>query len=330
MVAPEMSPERPDDATLAECRASLEHNSKSFALAARFLAPDKRDAAAVVYAWCRRVDDAVDEVEPAEQPGALARLREELDAIYSEGALPRRTQDERTLAAFQLVASRYQLPRVYAEELVAGMAMDVENVAYPDDETLLRYCHRVAGVVGLMMSQIFGVRHPRALRHAAHLGWGMQLTNIARDVAEDWERGRLYLPDSRLAAAGAPDLRARLGGPFPEEAAAPVARVVEELLAEAELYYRSGDQGVESLPLRTALAVAAAREVYSAIGERVAAQGHDIRRGRAVVSLPQKLSRVGRAVRGLVERAPDRAIAALLEGRAFGPVDRVVTFEELL
>lgn len=319
-----------DAASLGECRASLEHNSKSFALAARFLPPDKRDAAAVVYAWCRRVDDAVDEVSTAAQPAALAQLRDELALIYSDTPLPRDTADQRTLAAFRAVARTHRIPRIYPEELVAGMAMDVENVPYPDDATLLRYCHRVAGVVGLMMSQVFGVRHERALRHAAHMGWAMQLTNIARDVLEDWERGRLYLPDSRLALAGAPDLRTQLGGPFPAEAAEAVATVVEELLAEADTLYRSGDAGVPSLPLQTAVAVAAAREVYSAIGDRIAAQDHDVRRGRAVVPTTQKLRRVGEALRGIVRSSPRRAMEAYFYGSEFLPVSHAMHFDELV
>src|SRR5690606_15809209 len=140
---------------------------------------------------------------------------------------------------------------------------------------LSRYCYRVAGVVGLMMCNVMGVKDEAALDNAVHLGMAMQLTNICRDVAEDWERGRLYLPADLLADCGAPDLARELGGAFPERAVAPVARVLRVLLTHADRLYRSGDRGLAALPWRSALAVRTARRVYAAIGERVAAQHFD-------------------------------------------------------
>src|SRR6185503_10428358 len=96
-------------------------------------------------------------------------------------------QSEPVLAAFQEVVTRHQLPRVHAEELIAGMAMDVGLVRYDTFAELLLYCHRAAGTVGLMMAHVMKVRDPSALRRAADLGIAMQLTNICRDVPEDAE-----------------------------------------------------------------------------------------------------------------------------------------------
>jgi 15-cis-phytoene synthase len=267
------------------CRASISQHSKSFALASRLLPGAWRDEAAVVYAWCRRADDAIDLVPQEAQPRALAQLRRELDSIYGGEA-----QADLVLSAFQTVVVRRAVPRAYADELLAGMEMDATGASYPDEAALLVYCYRVASTVGLMMSHVFGVREPGALRHAAHLGMAMQLTNVCRDVHEDWQRGRLYLPDSLLGEAGAPHLRSRLGGPLPRDAREPVARVTRELLCHAATLYESGDRGIPLLPFRAAVAVRAARHVYADIGRVVLAQGADPFAPRAVVSTPRKLA----------------------------------------
>ncbi|HEX4384592.1 MAG TPA: phytoene/squalene synthase family protein [Myxococcales bacterium] len=253
--------------TVEACREVLARKSKSFALAARLLPPGVGDDAAVVYAWCRRADDLIDE-GPADDT-ALGRLHEELASIYAG-----RPQPEPQLAAFQEVALRRAIPRAYLEELLEGMAMDVRGTAYRTLPELLLYCHRVAGTVGLMMCHVMGVRDSWALPRAAHLGLAMQLTNIARDVQEDAARGRTYLPASLL---GAGDLKAR---------AEPAVRA---LLAEADRFYASADQAIPFLDFRCGLAVRTARLVYAEIGRRVEAQGCDVTAGRAVVSGPRKL-----------------------------------------
>ncbi len=101
-----------------------------------------------------------------------------------------RSQADTTLDAFQQVVFERKIPIEYPSELLAGMAMDAEGVHYETLSDLLRYCYRVAGTVGLMMCHVLGVKDDRALIHAAHLGMAMQLTNVCRDVIEDWERGQ--------------------------------------------------------------------------------------------------------------------------------------------
>jgi phytoene synthase len=276
-------------------RQVLAAKSKSFALAARLLPPEVASNVVVLYAYCRRADDAVDLAAPEEQPARLAELRAELDLVYRPGA-----PSDAALAAFAQVVHDCEIPRAYVEDLLAGMQMDVEGVGYADLAELALYAYRVAGVVGLMMCHVMGVRDPRALEHAAHLGIGMQLTNIARDVLEDWQRGRLYLPDSLLGKHGAGGLRAQLsaagGSEFPVEYAGGVARAVSDLLAHADAYYASGDAGMLDLSVRCGLAVRTARLVYAAIGNRVRAQGCDPLAGRAVVSGGEKLLLVAKAV----------------------------------
>jgi phytoene synthase len=186
------------------------------------------------------------------------------------------------------------------------MEMDVAGAQYGSVDDLLEYCFRVAGTVGLMMCHVLGVREAIAARHAAHLGMAMQLTNICRDVVEDWQRGRLYVPDSLLQSCGAPGLRAKLGAPLPPASRTPLGYAVQRLLSEAERFYRSGDRGLTMLRWRAALAVRTARLVYSRIGDQIAAHGHDVFAGRMFVPRRNKLGLLVRAVAEAGTEAPSR------------------------
>lgn len=283
-------------------RRSIAHHSKSFALASRLLPAASRDDVAVVYAWCRRADDAVDEAPAHEHGPALARLRGELDAIYAG-----REVDDDALAAFQRVVHERGVPRWYPDELLAGMAMDASGFRYRTIDDLVAYSYRAAGTVGLMMCHVLGVDRPQALRHAAHLGIAMQITNVCRDVAEDWGRGRLYLPEEVLAERGARGLSEHLGGPLPAWARAPIASAVEGLLARADLYYASGDAGLPMLSSRSAFAVRAARLIYSEIGRVLARRAYDPLSGRARVRGAHKLALLLRAALDTLRAWPSRA-----------------------
>jgi 15-cis-phytoene synthase len=259
------------------CRAVLERHSKSFALAARLLSKEQRDDVAALYAWCRRADDAVD-LPNVEAPAiALARLERELDRVYR--GVPQR---EPVLSAFQRVVRTRRIPEEYPRALLRGLAMDVAGVRYATLEELLHYCFNVAGTVGLMSCHVLGLTDARALERAAHLGIAMQLTNVSRDVLEDSRNGRVYLPELLLSErkAGSRAIRGALA----------------KLLNTAEQYYRSADQGIRALPWRAALAVRAARLLYSAIGRRIRANGYDVLRGRTVVTRARKLMLVGCAL----------------------------------
>jgi len=269
---------------IALCSATIARHSKSFALASRLLAPDARSEAVVLYHWCRRADDLVDLAE-GDPRAAVARLDAELDRIYSDDA-----PDDITLAAMQQVVRRRAIPRTYPAELLAGMQMDTETTFYESTDALMLYCYRVAGTVGLMMSHVLGVSDETALRHAAHLGMAMQLTNIARDVLEDWERGRIYLPLDLMQRHAGEDLRPYLGGPLPERFREPLSRVVRDLLATADGLYRSGDLGLCFLSRRSALAVRTARYVYAGIGGRIARNQFDVFAGRAYVPRLRKIT----------------------------------------
>jgi 15-cis-phytoene synthase len=301
-------------------RAALAAGSKSFALAGRLFPRRCRDDAAVVYGFCRRADDLVDRAPPERAAAAVASLQREVAAVYSGAPLT-----HPVLAAFQEVTIRRAIPRDVVEDLVAGFASDARPlpIVYRSWEELLLYCYRVAGTVGLMMCQVMGTRDPRAARHAAALGMAMQLTNIARDVAEDWAQGRLYLPREALGPEGAGLVP---GGPLLPGTAAVLSRAVPRLLAAAEPFYRCGDAGLHALDGRSALAVHAARLIYSAIGQRLAARGCDVSGPRVVVPGWWKLLLLVRAGwqvlrRGLSRRT--RRAGPALPGPLPGPFLRL-------
>ena len=287
----------------------LRAGSKSFAFATRLLPRETAERAAVIYAWCRRADDAVDLCPPAEAPAAVARLRDELALIYAG----HRDSADPTLGPFAAVVRATGIPATYPEALLDGMAADAAGRRYATLTELYGYGYQVASTVGLMMSHVFGIRDDRALRHAAHLGIAMQLTNICRDVGEDWERGRLYLPDELV-----PGLGDRLGAPIETLPRAAIAGAVERLLGIADGFYASGDRGIRDLPWRAGLAVRAARAIYARIGRVLARRGFDPLAGRAVVSRWRKAwLALGAGARQLVTGAggPVRAPGRILELR---------------
>lgn len=263
-------------------REVIRRHSKSFALAARLLPPVERRRAEALYAWCRAADDAVDHAaSPAAAEDALELLHAGVEAVYSGRPV------SGPATALRLLADECALPRLYPLEMLAGFAMDAAGTRYRTTDELLLYCHRVAGVVGLMMCHAFGVSDDAALPHAAHLGTAMQLTNIARDVAEDWGRGRLYLPEAWLA---------RVPQPGESLSDAELAPAVRRLLDLAGDFYRSGDAGLPYLSPRCRLAVRVAGLVYAGIGREVARLGHRATGPRAFVPKWRKLVLVAQAV----------------------------------
>ena len=282
---------------------TIAEGSKSFALASRILPTDKRLDVWLLYAWCRYADDQIDQSPIQERPQALLKLRRDIDALYGDAPIT-----DPLWEALREVLSRSEMPREYLSTLVDGMQMDVDGIIYRSFDELLLYCHRVAGVVGFMMAQLLGVSRLAALRSAAHLGLAMQLTNICRDVLEDWNGRRLYLPDAMLSHYGVANLYERLGQPLRYGDAIAMSRVVEALLKRADEFYASADVGARHLDARSAFAVRTARLVYCEIGQVVRARKCDVLMGRAVVTTKRKLLLVGQAALTCAREVPLRLL----------------------
>jgi phytoene synthase len=287
----------------AAIHSVINRHSKSFSLASRLLDGVSRDDVAVLYAWCRRADDEVDLAPVAERGERVRRLYQELSLVYAGEPL-----DEPVLREFQSLVERRGIPKEYPLALLDGMRSDIGSVRIATTDELFVYCYRVAGVVGLMLCHVFGLSDARARENAAHLGIAMQLTNICRDVREDADRDRRYLPSDLLSACGGESQGREL-----------VRRAVARLLSLAERYYRSADTGFYALPLRAALAARAARRVYAAIGDELAARGFDALAGRVAVPLWRKLALVASAVvQELSERVRRRLFGSTRRFEAFG------------
>lgn len=250
----------------AEAAQVMAHHARTFRLAAWFLPAEHRADAAVLYALCREIDDLAD--EHADETG-LTRIQAEIS-----GDLPPRP----LVQTYHQLRDRVGLTDQPMLDLIKGARSDLSEVHIQTDDELLTYCYRVAGTVGLMMSPVIGVSEPDAVGPAVDLGIAMQITNICRDVAEDAERGRVYLPEARLRQAGTSG-EALLSHPDREATSA----VVLDLLDLADTYYARGEQGMKYIPLRARFAILAASRIYRLIGVWLRSRGGDALAGRTVV-----------------------------------------------
>lgn len=202
----------PDD----YCAAKVKASSSSFAASFRFLDPPRRQAINALYAFCREVDDVVDECsDPAIAQAKLAWWRDELGKLEDS----RRKPEHPVTQALAAARERFDLPVEQLEEIIDGMQMDLDLSRHADFAQLQLYCHRAAGVVGLLAAEIFGYTDRRTLKYAHTLGLALQLTNIIRDVGEDARRGRIYLPQDELARFGVAERDILNGRHTPEFAA---------------------------------------------------------------------------------------------------------------
>jgi phytoene synthase len=262
-------------------------HGRSFSFASSLIPEPHRSRLLAVYAYCRFTDDLVD-ADRRSRAERVAQLDWWLDA--SEAAYRDGHSTHAMLRIVMQDMSSAGVPFQYVSELCRGMRMDLLGNRYATVDELRTYCYRVAGVVGLWLTELFGVHDPETLDRAASLGVAMQLTNIIRDVGEDWERGRLYLPRNVMRRHGLTaatiDRVRRSRGPVPSAYAA----VMEEMMSLADEEYQRAWPGIAALPDFFRPAVAVASRVYAAIHDVVRANGYDTLRRRAVTSTTRKLA----------------------------------------
>ncbi|HVN34846.1 MAG TPA: presqualene diphosphate synthase HpnD [Casimicrobiaceae bacterium] len=217
------------------CQQKTAKSGSSFYYSFLFLPPERRRAITALYAFCREVDDVVDEATDATLARTkLAWWRTEVSAAFT-GA-----PQHPVALALKPVVAQFRLPEEHFQTVIDGMAMDLERNRYLDFAELERYCHCVAGVVGLMSAEIFGYTNLATRRYARDLGIAFQLTNIIRDVGEDARRGRIYLPQNELAAHGV-TAAAILKG----EASGALVSLMKDQVARARRWYA---QAFDALP----------------------------------------------------------------------------------
>jgi phytoene synthase len=275
------------EAGWAECWAILREHGKTFHLMARLLGPERGNAIAALYGFARVADDLVDERSPDARREAV---RVELRAMQEE--LRRAMAGDSNHPRFAVLGEtirKYDIPLEPFDDLVSGLEMDLDGKRYRSFEELKLYCYRVAGTVGLMITPVAGYRAgTAALEHAKTLGTAMQLTNILRDVGEDWGRGMLYLPEDELARFGLSSSE------LPAQCRSPGFREFMEF--QIDRARRLYQEGLALIPLLTSragrVAFQFAADAYSAILEKIRGNGYDVFSRRASVSLPGKLGMV--------------------------------------
>jgi 15-cis-phytoene synthase len=276
------------DPALAEsreaCRAMTRHHAKTFYFASHTLPPQKRADAYAVYAFCRHVDDRIDLApDQAARAAGVVELRVLLDAAYAPGDLS--DLGLRWLAAFRETSQRRAIPRTYFDDLIAGVELDQGAVRIETWEELERYCYLVAGVVGLIMVHVLAEPAPELLGPARDLGTAMQLTNILRDIDEDWQRDRLYLPRAELAKFGLDekDIAQRRVSEF-------FCAFMRFQVGRARTYYAQAEPGIRLLPgdgsRRT---VRLMSTIYGDILRAIERRDYRVFGIRCRVSLPRKV-----------------------------------------
>ena len=261
----------------------LSKHGKSFHWAKHFLGPTAAHQATLLYSFCRCLDDIAD----GDRVGGL-HLLEKIDTALEMGIVGDLAIDVPELETFLALSEEASIPLTAARDLIAGLIFDQGTVAITDQDALVTYAYQVAGTVGLMMAPILGRVDQRADAFAIDLGIAMQLTNIARDVAEDAGMGRRYIPANWCETLTSAEISACIASQETKNRAIISAGIVK-ILDLSESYYRSGLSGLAYLPWRNHLAIGVAAKVYRAIGSKIVRHNYEWWRGRQVTSGYEKL-----------------------------------------
>jgi phytoene/squalene synthetase len=265
------------DEAYAEVERLTRARARNFAYGIMLLPKPKRRAIAALYAFAREVDDVADDpaLEPADKRARLERLHTAIEEP-PEGAM---------LVALADSRSRYPIPARALHDLIDGGLMDTERQSYASFDDLLGYCRRVAGAVGIACVAVYGADQPQ---RAETLGIALQLINIIRDVREDWELGRVYLPQDELSSYGVSEEDIAAGRVTPAWQA-----LMAYQAARARTYLADGLVLRSSLDMRSSACVSTFANLYRATLERIEASGFDVFDGPPTLSALTKLRIVG-------------------------------------
>jgi phytoene synthase len=283
-----------DQETLARayehCVAVTREHSKTFYLASALMPPAKRRAVRALYAFCRVTDDLVDHPGPERAiDDRLERLEGWRLRALGHCAVETRPHSEQDLVALAWTdtRARFGVPTRYAHQLIDGVAQDLRKARYATFEELAEYSYGVASTVGLMSMHITGFCGREAIPYAVKLGVALQLTNILRDVGEDWRNGRLYLPRNELAAYGLSEEDVASG-----QVDERWRSLMRFQIERNRRLYAEALPGVDLLHAEGRLAIAAAGELYRGILEDIEANDYQVFSRRAHVTAWGKLRRL--------------------------------------
>jgi phytoene synthase len=269
----------------ARCRELTRAHGTTYYWSTRLLPRDRQPHVFALYAFCRYADDIVDAFGPApvaERADALRALGERLFADLDAGR-----SDHDVLAAVVDTTVRFAIDPDCYRRFLRSMTMDLDTATYATYDDLLDYMDGSAAVIGELMIPILEPSHPAAIGPARDLGLAFQLTNFLRDVDEDLDRGRVYLPQEDLATFGT--------DPYDRTVTPAWIELMRFEIDRTRALYESADRGIDLLPPRSATCIRTARQLYSGILDRIEAAGYDVFSGRLRVSTGRKLATVGTA-----------------------------------
>jgi phytoene synthase len=265
------------------CQEKAIQSGSSFYYSFLYLPSEKRRAITALYAFCREVDDVVDECADVSVARAkLAWWRQETTAIFDTTG--KNKPSHPVAKALAEVAISFNLTAERLNQIIDGMEMDLDYNRYADFETLRLYCYHVASVVGLCSAEIFGYRNPETLKYAQDLGLAFQLTNIIRDVGEDARRDRIYLPQDELARFGVTDediLHSRETDNF--------RRMMEFQINRAESYYANAFNALPAEDRKNQRAGIIMAAIYRTLLKEIQEDGYHVMRQRISLTPMRKL-----------------------------------------
>jgi phytoene synthase len=301
----------------AECERITWEQARNFAYGIRLLPPPKRRALAAVYAYARRLDDLGDGDRPAsEKIAALEEARGQVHALVAAvnvgkpggpAGLPPRDGTDAVLVALADAGTRFRVPLAAFGELIDGCLADVNEASYETFDDLHRYCRCVAGSIGRLSLGVYGAKEPdKQERMADDLGIALQITNILRDVREDFGNGRVYLPAEDLAKFGC-ELVPGQPEPFDDpDWQARFAQLVEFEANRAREWYASGMRLLATIDWRSAACTGAMAGIYRRLLEKIAADPRAVLQGRMSLPGKEKALVAVRALSGVDRRGPGR------------------------
>jgi 15-cis-phytoene synthase len=279
---------------VAFARDSIARGSKSFAFASKLFDRETRERVWLLYAWCRKCDDMAD---GQDHGGAMAEVADPLERLTAIRALTAKAirgeaSGEAAFDCLGIVASECGLTQRMADDVIEGFALDTADWRPASEDDLNQYCFHVAGAVGVMMAVVMGVRPDdmATLDRACDLGLAFQLANIARDIGEDADAGRCYLPAEWIAQQGIP-----AGQHMMPQYRAKLTAMARRLCDASERYEASAKVGAARLPFRARWAVLSAAGIYGDIARKVRAAGEGAWDERIFVSKAAKLRWVAKA-----------------------------------
>lgn len=268
-------------AAFEHARLVTAHYSKSFYISARMLPQEKRWATYALYGFCRYTDNLID--NPRQR--SLEDLMDEVDFMKREIVRAYRSGESEhpVLQPYIVVAKKYGIPQDYPLELLKGVQMDLQKNRYQSFDELYLFAYRVAGVVGLMMTHVLGFKDPAAFKYAEKLGVAMQLTNILRDVQEDKNMDRIYLPQEDLRRFGVSE-----DDIFAERMHINMHRLMRFQIKRAHRFYDQAERGIAMLNRKSQFAIYASSKIYRGILRKIEAREMNPFIGRVFVSQTKK------------------------------------------